>query len=178
MSGDGGGGASLGRFLPDGGVDGEPSTTVDVHLVGMPVLVMRAAREHHDGLMREFRLLALSGGATDDDVPVRLADLTRILGDRYGTTRERRDAELDAAIAAGALTVDQVETVPVAAGAAAAGLAALLAEADAYCRDAVLMTLPRPPLLQRFGDWYTRQFVDQTAGRPPVPWDGPLRAED
>ena len=168
-------GASLGRFVPD--PDGRAVETVDVHLLRMPVHVMRAAREHHDGLMREFRLLALSGGASEADVPARLADLTQILGERYGTTRERRDAELDAAIRSGAMSVDQVETVPVAASPAAAALAALLAEADAYCRDAVLMTLPRTPLLQRFGAWYTRQFVDQAAGHPPVPWDGPLRVE-
>lgn len=163
--------ASLGRFVPDPA--GAP--LVEVRLLGLPVHVMRAVREHHDGLMREFRLLALSGEVGGDDVPARLLELVGILGQQYGTTRERRDAELDAAIAAGRDVIDLVETVPATAGQAAATLAALLAEADTYCEQALLMTLPRPPLLRRFGEWYIAQFVDQSAGAPPVPWDGPVR---
>ena len=50
-------------------------------------------------------------------------------------------------------------------------------EADSSCRQALLMTLPRPALLRRFGQWYLTQFVDQLADRPAVRWDGPLRVE-
>jgi len=167
---------TLGRFAP-GGHDGSAGPAVEVHLLRLPLLVLRASREHHDGLMREFRLLALSGTVADEDVPARLVDLTHILGERYGRSRERRDAELDADIAAGLEVVDRVEVVPASAGPAVADLARLLEEADAYCSQALLMTLPRPRVVKAFGQWYTGQFVDQIAGRPPVPWDGPLRAD-
>jgi hypothetical protein len=38
--------------------------------------------------------------------------------------------------------------------------------------------LQRPPLLRRFGHWYRGEIVNQVAGRPPTPWDGPLRLPD
>ena len=165
--------ASLGRFTPD--ADGQE--LVEVHLLRLPLHLMRASREHHDGLMREFRLLALSGEVAEHEPPARLVELVQVLGDRFGASRDRRDAELDAAIAAGVEAVDQVERIPPAAAGAAASLASMLADADEYCRRAVLFTVPRPPLVRRFGEWYVSQFVDQVAGGAPVPWDGPLRPD-
>ena len=167
------GSAALGRFAPP------PSAAplVEVHLLGVPLHVMRASREHHDGLMREFRILALSGQAEEHDLPRRLVELVQILGQQYGTRRDRRDAELEAAIAAGRQVMDHVEVVPAAASEAVVRLGALMEEADSYCRQALLMTLPRPAVLRRFGDWYIGQFVDQLAGRSAVRWDGPLRVE-
>ena len=169
----GGTNASLGRFAPES--SGSPM--VEVHLLRLPLQVMQASREHHDGLMREFRILALSGQVGEQELPVRLVELVGILGQRYGTSRERRDAELEAAIRSRLESVDQVELVPANAAQAAAGLGALMDEADSYCRQALLMTVPRPPTLRRFGEWYLQQYVDQVAGRPPVPWDGPLQVE-
>ena len=166
--------ASLGRFVP-AAPDGQ--ALVEVRLLRLPVHLLRASQEHHDGLMRELRLLALSGEVADHELPVRLVELIDVLGDRFGASRDRRDADLDAALAAGVETVDQVERIPPAAAAAAASLAEMLADADEYCRRSLLFTVPRPPLVRRFGDWYVSQFVDQVAGRDPVPWDGPLRPD-
>ncbi len=165
--------SALGRFMPDG--DGSP--LVEVHLLGLPLHVMRASREHHDGLMRELRLLALSEEIPPDETPVRLLELVSVLGQRYGTSRERRDAELDAAIASGLEVIDQVEVVPAAAAEAASALHDLLLEADDYCVQALLVTLPRPPLIRQFAEWYISQFVDQVAGLDPVRWPGPVRVE-
>lgn len=165
--------SSLGRFAP--GVDG--SSLVEVRLLGLPVHLMRSSREHHDGLMREFRLLSLSGEVSEDDTPARLVQLIRVLGEQYGASSERRDAELDAAIAAGREVIDQVDHVPPTVAPAAAVLRAMLDDADDYCRDAVLFTVPRPPAVRRFAHWYIGQFIDQVAGADPVPWDGPLRVE-
>ena len=111
------------------------------------------------------------------DLPGPLVELVQILGQRYGTWRDRRDAELEAAIAAGRQVVDQVEVVPAAASEAVVHLGELKEEADSCCRQALLMTVPRPAVLRRFDDWYLRQFVDQLAGRSAARWDGPLRVE-
>lgn len=165
--------SSLGRFAPE--ADGAP--LVEVRLLRLPLRVMKASREHHDGLMRELRLLAMSGELPADHPPARLVELVAVLGQQYGASRERRDAELDEAIAAGTEALDQVERVPPAAAAAAAGLRQMMVDADAYCAQSLLFTLPRPPVLRAFGDWYVDQFVDQVAGADPVPWDGPLRVE-
>lgn len=163
--------ASLGRFTPQD--DGSP--LVEVRLLGLPLALMRSSREHHDDLMRELRLLALSDEVPSHEAPARLLEIVTVLGARYGASRERRDAELDAALAAGLEVTDQVELVPVAAAQAAAGLHRMLADADAYCQRALLLTVPRPPEVRQFAEWYIAQFVDQVAGAAPVRWDGPLR---
>ena len=164
--------ATMGRSSPPAG-----GSLVEVHLLGLPVLVMRASREHHDGLMREFRILALAGRVEDADLPARLLELVQILGQRYDTRGRRRHADLEAAAAAGLEVLDEVEVVPVDASEAMVRLGELMGEADSYCRQALLMTLPRPALVRRFGQWYLTQFVDQLAGRPAVRWDGPLRVQ-
>ena len=67
--------------------------------------------------------------------------------------------------------------MPPAAAQAAAGLHQMLVDADDYCAQSLLFTVPRPPVVRRFAEWYISQFVDQVAGADPVPWDGPLRVE-
>ncbi len=64
---------------------------------------------------------------------------------------------------------------PATAAVASQALLLLLDEADAYCEQATLMTLPRSPLIRQFGSWYLGQVIDQIAGEPARPWDGPLR---
>ena len=163
--------AALGRFTPEG--DGSP--LVEVQLLGLPLRLLRSSREHHDDLMRELRLLAMSGEMPSHEPPARLLEIVTVLGEQYGASRERQDAELDAALAAGLEVTDQVERVPAAAAQAAAGLHRMLADADDYCERALLLTVPRPPEVRRFAEWYIAQFVDQVGGAAPVRWDGPLR---
>lgn len=166
--------SALGRFAPESA--GGP--TVEVHLLRLPLRLMMRSREHHDGLMRELRLLALAGDVAETDAPARLVRLVSILGEQFGAARERRDEEVTAALARGEQTIDMVDVVPEAAAAAAAGLKQLVDEADAYCRQMLLVTVPRPPLVREFADWYISQYVDQAAGRPPTPWTGPLDSDD
>lgn len=161
----------LGRYS---GPDDGSGTVVEVRLLGVPVRVLAASREHHDGLMREFRLLALSGGLPGGKAPARLVELTHVLGERFAAARARPDAEVDTALDRGEATVDLVYVVPAAAAAAARQLEALMREADEFCRDEQLMTLARSPVLRAFADWYLAQFVDQIAGQPARAWDGPL----
>jgi hypothetical protein len=143
-------------------------------LLGVPVRVLAAAREHHDGLLRELRLLALSGPPAGRRLPARLLELTQELGVRYAGARARPDAEVDRALQQGLDVVDLDYEVPPSVVEGARRLSALMDEADEFCRSAQLMTLPRTPTVRRFADWYLEQFVDQVAGRPACRWDGPL----
>ena len=161
----------LGRFRADGDADAAP---VEVRLLGLPVRVLAASREHHDGLMREFRLLAMSRTLSSHAVPTRLTELTDVLGVRFGSAASRPDALVDDALDRGQDTVDLVYVVPPAAAAASLQLAALMAEADDFCRTEQLMTLPRGPVLAQFAGWYLEQFVEQVGGAAARRWDGPL----
>lgn len=163
----------LGRYALPGDGDG----VVEVRLLGTPLELLVRAREHHDGLMREFRLLSLAGRAGSQDAPVRLVELTEILGRQYGTATSRRDQEVDEALARGETTMDLVYEVPPAVSGAVVALDALMEEADAFCADAQLLTLARGPLLKEFATWYLDQFVVQCAGGAAVAWDGPLTLE-
>ena len=166
-------GSPLGRYaLPGDGGD-----LVEVRLLGTPLELLVRAREHHDDLMREFRVLALAGRAGDREAPVRLIELTEILGRRYGVAGSRRDQEVDEALSRGEATMDLVYEVPPAVSEAALAMDALMTEADAFCADAQLLTLERDPLLKRFAAWYLDQFVVQCAGGPAVAWAGPLTLE-
>jgi hypothetical protein len=172
-----GAGPAGGRRRRDARPSADADEQVEVRLLGLPLHLMRASREHHDGLMREFRLLALAGQVSPDEIPARLVELVRVLNEQYSATRERRDAELDAAIAAGHEVLDQVVSVPPATAGAVAR-----PEADAERRRRLLprrgaLHRAAPSARPRFSDWYLEQFLDQLAGADPVPWDGPLRVE-
>ena len=160
----------LGRYAPDG----DHRDVRQVRLLGLPLRVLLAGREHHDGVMREFRLLALAGAQPGKDVPVRLVELTEILGQRYGPARERPDKEIDEALDRGEDTLDLVYEVPPDIAEGAARLEELMAEADAFCAAEKMMSRERPPTIQRFAQWYLAQFVTQIAGGEPTRWDGPL----
>jgi hypothetical protein len=163
----------LGRYAAVGDTS---AGLVTIQLLGVPVRVLAAAREHHDGLMREFRLLAMSDGLGEVELPARLVELVEALGVRYAAVRSRPDEEFDRALEQGLETIDLVYQVPPTVADGARQLEGLMGEADEFARAARLMTLPRLPVVARFGAWYVAQFVDQVAGRPPARWDGPLDA--
>jgi anti-sigma regulatory factor (Ser/Thr protein kinase) len=163
-----GGQSGLGRYAPPG-----PSgRMVDVRLLGVPVQLLVAGQEHHDALIREFRLIALGGGPAGADPD--FAMLVEELGVRYGRTRGRRDQEIEDAVHSGVLQIDQAFQVPVGGGTDLERLGVLLDRADHYCRENQLLTLVRPPLVRSFSDWYRTQVLRQLAGDPPTPWSGPL----
>lgn len=149
----------------------------EVRLLGLPVRVLSAARQHHDELMREFALLAMAsedGSGGGRTLPARLVELIQVLGVRYGRMTDRPDAAVDAAIDRGEDTIDVTYQVPGHVVAAADHLEALMAEADEFCRQEEMLTLQRTDLQVRFAQWYLSEFRRQLAGEPPRPWEGPL----
>lgn len=165
--------STLGRYLP-----ASDGPLVEVRLLGLPVQLTLASREHHDGLIRELRLLAMEDDAGGLDVPARLVELVDVLGTRRAAARSRRDAELEAALARDEATVDLVEHVPAGVVGVVTALDGLLEECDRFCEQGQLMTLPRPPLVRDLSRWYLTQCSDQLQGRPAVPWEGPVSLPD
>lgn len=161
----------LGRYDPLR--PGSSETVQRVRLLGLPVALHAASRDHHDELLRECAVLAVAG--TEPAPPEPLARLVDVLGTRYALAADRPDRPVDAALAAGQATVDLDFDVPAHASVAADRIAALLADADRLSRDGLLLTLPRPPVLVDLADWYTGEIRRQIAGLPPIRWTGPLQ---
>lgn len=162
-------GSPLGRYDPDGA-----DCLHEVRLLNVPLRLLVAGREHHDDVMREFAMLALAEDTDAEHTPTRLLELVDVLGRRYAAAAARPDAEVDAAVARGETSIDLVYHVPAHVEAAANELAALMDEADEFCRERKLLALARPPLVIEFSRWYLDEFRRQIAGEPPRPWDGPL----
>ena len=161
----------LGRYDTAGGAD---RPLHEVRLIGVPVQVLIAAREHHDDVMREFTVLAVDEPDLRSSAPHRLTVLTEILGARYGATASRPDSVVDEAARRGERTVDLTYQVPAEVIAAADQLETLMAQADEFCCTEQMLALPRTPLLVQFAQWYLDEFRRQISGQPPQPWTGPL----
>lgn len=146
-----------------------------VTLVGLPVQLWLAAKEHSDELVREFTLIAerseaAPGGA---DMPSRLVSLIAVLRQQYGGGSDEREQALFAAAASGVDTLDVQIELPVAAMGAIRTLSPMLDEADDYCREGKhLLTLATPPRIVAFRRWYLEQIATQLEGAAPVPWAG------
>jgi anti-sigma regulatory factor (Ser/Thr protein kinase) len=164
---------------------GSGTTTVEVRLLNFPLQVFVEAREHHDELLRELTLLSLrppealslrppEARHARGPLPQRLNQLVDLLGRRFGASGERGHQSRDSAIARGDLVADLTYQVTPGAVAALVHLDALMDEADRYCDDGWLLTMPCPELVVRFRHWYTDEFARQLAGRSPTPWDGRL----
>jgi hypothetical protein len=140
-----------------------------IDLLRFPVQIRGRAQQNHEGLMREFALIANPHPASEHDIPVRLLRIVVDLRDRYGGFTNESSAELDAAAERGDEEMDLTLLVPAAARGAAVELTGLLEEADDYCRRGELLTLATPPELVAFRNWYLGQVVEQIDGRPPTP---------
>ena len=154
--------------------------TVTVHLLGLPVPLAGRAREHFEGLLREFTFIATSSGHEDGrSVPARLAELVESVTAAYGGLNSDADDRLADAIDRGDEVIDDhVLTVPKEAGPAAQALNDIIDEADAYCAQGQhLLTLAFPPDLSAYRKWYLGQVLDQLDGKRPVAWsDSPEAA--
>lgn len=153
---------------------GEGADLFEVRLIGVPIDVRGRAAEHIDELRREFTLLrAQQEDRESADVPIRLLTLVDDLEERFSGFTEAPAAQLEAAIDAGATSVDLVVEVPIEAKEAALQLGAMLDEADEYCRSGGdLLTLATPPEALAYRRWYLEEFSRQLDGLPARPWAG------
>jgi hypothetical protein len=157
----------------------DPTEIVEVWLLQVPVALWARSQEQHDALMREFTLMSLptEAGEKERHVPTRLIELIDSLNDEFQGLSTEQERQLEAAAVAGVATLDQVYRIPAAAGSASQALGDMLDEADEYCRRGQhLLTLASDDELVRFRWWFLDQFIDQTAGRPPVAWPDYRRA--
>ncbi len=148
--------------------------TVSVRLEELPLQLYAGFREHFDELNREFALLSLQQADPAGEVPElpqRLLDLVAALTSRYASALDAVAQQRENAVARGESSATLVYEVPPSAADGAAALAALLDEADEYCRKGdVLLTLETPPELVAFRRWYLGQFVQQIDGAAPQSW--------
>ncbi len=151
-----------------------------VRITGVPVALFLRTQEHHDELVREFTLMAIRESATDVGsrartvLPARLRELIDILGRRFDATTSRADIELQAAVERGDTTVDLTYQVRSHLAAELVVSTELLDDADEFCRQEKLLTLPRDAAMVAFSRWFNREFLRQIDGLPPTPWEGPL----
>lgn len=142
---------------------------VEVRLVGLPIDEYRSSQQHHDGLFRELAIIALND--TDSEfLPRRLLELIEELRTRYSGLTAAQRGELEEAMERGETSIDLRYEVPVSVGDACRGFAALLEEADEFCRQGDLLTLAPPPQAVHFRRWYLGEFIRQVEGREPTPW--------
>jgi hypothetical protein len=161
--------AVLGRYAPtdDGG-------HVEVRLLNFPLQVYAKAREHHDELLREFALLALSPpkDRPGHHVPQQFLDLVNTLGVRYAGIGTGTDAIRDAAIARGERSMDLTYELPRSVRPAMRALRDLIEQADQFCRDGQMLTMALATQERDFLWWFIDEISDQAAGSAPSPWPG------
>ena len=145
-----------------------------VHLRQLPVPLAAKARQHFEGLQREFALIA---AGTDDSereqhVPSRLLQLVDILTAQFAGINSEADQQLEDAIDREDHVIDDhVLVLPKEAAGASQALGDLIDEADEYCRQGEhLLTLETPPDCVAYRSWYLGQVIGQLNGAPAVPW--------
>jgi hypothetical protein len=161
----------LGRYDEPHAADGSgPEQLYEVRLLRVPVRLYAEGRRHHDDLLQELSVLAVSTEESEGQLPPHLAELVDVLGRRYGTPTDRPDAPIDEAVARGESSVDLTYRVPAHMLEAADRLENLLAQADELCRSGELLAMPRSETMLAFSGWYLDEFRRQIAGEAPRPW--------
>lgn len=150
-----------------------PAGLVSVRFVGFPLEEYQRASEHSDELLREFALMREDSA---ENVPTRLLALIEELRARFASFTEGPTMAIQAALLRGDPTIELRYDVPPEAADGALRLAALLDEADEFCRSGDLLTLATVPGDLAFRRWYLEEFVRQVAGQAPCPWSVFLEA--
>ena len=142
----------------------------EVHFKDFPVAVQAKAAAHLDALQREFSLIR-ARAESQESVPHRLLALIEDLTNAYGGIGDRPNIEIAAARERGDESIDLVYRVPASVADASRRLAALLDDADRYCRQGgQLLTLATPPDALAFRRWFLSEFASQLAGGQPRAW--------
>jgi anti-anti-sigma factor len=127
----------------------------------------RKTAEHQDGLRRELALMHWS----DTDPPAQLFALSDELDERFSGFTERPQQEIQDALGSDVGRIDLTFDLPPDAAEGSRRLGQILDEVDALCSAGEhLITLATPPDAVLFRRWFLGEFIDQIAGKDPVPW--------
>ncbi len=140
---------------------------VPVRILGLPLRVYGRSSEHTDELLREFALIREDNS---DHVPTRLLALIDELNLRFSAFTRAQTVAIQEALARGDEQIDLLYEVPPEAADGVIRLAALLDEADEFCRAGDLLTLAARPEGVAFRTWFLDEFLRQIEGQPPRPW--------
>lgn len=150
---------------------GGPGRTVEVQVLGVPLVVYLEVEQHDDALMREFGLMVESAeGGADHEVPRRLLELASELRSVFQPATTAVRAQVERAIRQGDPTVDLEVTVAAEGWERLLHLAEVLDEADRYCEEGQLLTLASSPVVRHFRHWCVGQIAGQLADRPARRW--------
>jgi len=150
----------------------DEATLVHVRLRALPLALRARSQEHEHDLLRELALIRVSAESEGlSAAPGRLLDLADELRGTYGALAAGPDALMEAAADRGEAAVDVTYTVPVELRPVLHQAAAVLDEAEQFCRDGrYLLTLAAPPDVAAFRTWVFAEFDRQITGGDPVPW--------
>ncbi|WP_337063426.1 hypothetical protein [Kineococcus sp. G2] len=152
---------------------GEGSEMSEVHLLKVPLALREALNEHAQELLRELALVQIGAGHDGAPaLPQRLLQVAEELESSYAPFQQQPVAALDAAARAGQDFADVTYTLPAQAAAFAQRVLDVLEEADDFCREQQLLTLPASAQLVAYRRWLFGQFIRQLSGAPPQPWTG------
>ena len=151
---------------------GDPSPTVSVQLLGVPVAVLQKSREEYEALFRELRLMKERADASPGSptLPERLSVLVSEIGTRFDNLGPGMDKAWQNAVDAGVEVFDWTLELPRTAVVACEFYDALLDEADEFGLAQRLLTLPASPPSVAVRRWFLSELVGQLHGKAPVTW--------
>ncbi len=143
-------------------------------LLGYPVRLGALQQQHHDEIVREFQLLAMSSPESRAQVPGRLLELVDLLNSRFAAEMAEPQRLREQAVASGTAQIDL--RYPARPGMREAVLAweTMMREVDDYCRRGTLLALAANDDFVGLRAWTVTEFLRQLDGQQPVRWSGPI----
>lgn len=139
---------------------------VNVSLVDVPVGLSRAAQRHRAALLREARLILLSGQSLPGVSPADIREVA-VLNDLLDTSLSEAASHAPTASTL-ALDVD----VPAGSGPVALQLSQVIDVLNSAARAGALLTRPSLPEVRRLRTWMMSEIAAQLEGGPATPWVG------
>lgn len=143
----------------------------EVALLDFPVARFQQMQQHHDAMLRELSLIALTDDSEHEGVPRRLVALAEELHARFGTMAKSFQEGVNAAANRGDVVTSLRLKIPVETLQWSEELLLLFDESDEFCRQGQLLTAPSPPEVVEFRQWWVGELLRQVRdGAPPTPF--------
>ena len=148
----------------------EPSRTVEVRLLELPIELWRRASAHHEAIQREFDIV--KADLPRGSVPHQLSELLEELDLRFAGVGDPARQQLLTSAERGERHMDLVYHVPPEMTTVVRRLDEMLDQVDEFCRAGErLLTLATPSDLVSFRKWTFGEFTRQVDnGERPLPW--------